>query len=137
MSFSDIYAISEYGMDIERMRLKAASLNIANENTIYNKKTLKNNSKIGALQVTATPKFIDSLNQPTQINYSYDGKLRNVYKPSHASADSNGIVYMPNISLSDQMITLTSAQRGYDANVKVINTIYTMAQKTMEIGKNR
>ncbi|MRX26852.1 flagellar basal body rod protein FlgC [Kangiella sp. HZ709] len=137
MSFGEIYAISEYGMNLERMRLKAASLNIANENTIYSNNALKNKSNLGAVQVNASPKFIDSLNNSGSVSYYYDGDLRSVHKPNHSEANSDGMVFMPGISLSDQMITLTSSQRGYEANVKALNTIYSMAQKTMEIGKNR
>ena len=137
MSFSEIYSISEFGLDVERTRLKAAALNIANQNTIYDHNSIKNNRNIGSVEVSSRPTFIDTLNKTANITYYYDGNLRSVYKPEHAAADQNGMIHMPKIDISQQMITLTSAERAYDANVKVINTIYSMAQKTMELGNNR
>ena len=45
---------------------------------------------------------------------------RLVYSPDHPLADDEGMIRMPDIDLSDQMTQLMIAQRGYQANLSVV-----------------
>lgn len=56
-----------------------------------------------------------------------------VYNPNHPDADKDGYVYMPNISLSQEMTDMIFATRLYEANVNVFNASKKMAQDTLQI----
>jgi flagellar basal-body rod protein FlgC len=48
-----------------------------------------------------------------------DPNGRIVYEPNNPMADENGMVRRPDIDLTDQMVYLQLAQRGYQANIDV------------------
>ncbi|CAM3418509.1 flagellar basal body rod protein FlgC [Aeromicrobium ponti] len=58
-----------------------------------------------------------------------------VYDPTHAEADENGYVEMPNVDPLREMVDLISTTRSYEANVTVFNASKGMMMKALEIGK--
>ena len=63
------------------------------------------------------------------------GEGRMVYEPSNPLADSNGYVKYPDIDLGDQMAELMMAQRGYQANVAVIERAKDAYAAALQLGK--
>lgn len=58
-----------------------------------------------------------------------------VYNPQHPHADGNGLVTMPNVNLSYEMVDLITASRAYEANLTVAKNARQMALRTLEIGR--
>ena len=58
-----------------------------------------------------------------------------VYDPTHADADENGYVRMPNVDVAREYVDMISATRSYEANITVMNATKRMALKALEIGK--
>ena len=58
-----------------------------------------------------------------------------VYNPQHPDADRDGLVTMPNVNLSYEMVDLITASRAYEANLSVVKNARQMAMKTLDIGK--
>ena len=58
-----------------------------------------------------------------------------VYNPQHPDAGVNGLVTMPNVNLSYEMVDLITASRAYEANLAVAKNARQMAMKTLQIGK--
>lgn len=58
-----------------------------------------------------------------------------VYNPQHPDADADGLVTMPNVNLSYEMVDLITASRAYEANLAIVKNARQMAAKTLEIGK--
>jgi len=58
-----------------------------------------------------------------------------VYNPQHPDASADGLVTMPNVNLSQEMVDLITASRTYEANLSVVKNAHQMAMRTMEIGK--
>lgn len=58
-----------------------------------------------------------------------------VYNPTHPHADESGMVRMPNVSLSREMVDLISASRSYEANLSVVRTARQMAQRALQMGR--
>ncbi len=58
-----------------------------------------------------------------------------VYNPQHPDADRDGLVTMPNVNLSYEMVDLITASRAYEANLSVVKNARQMAMKALEIGK--
>jgi flagellar basal-body rod protein FlgC len=60
--------------------------------------------------------------------------LKSVFDPSHPDADETGLVLVPNVNLMEEMVSLLSASRVYEANVAAFNAAKTMALRALEIG---
>lgn len=58
-----------------------------------------------------------------------------VYNPQHPDAGPDGLVVMPNVNLSYEMVDLITASRAYEANLSVVKNARQMALKALEIGK--
>ena len=59
--------------------------------------------------------------------------LPRVYNPGHPDADAEGFVMMPNVSLPKEMVDLISANRGYEANLKVLRSYRDMVQQSLTL----
>lgn len=58
-----------------------------------------------------------------------------VYNPQHPDAGPDGLVTMPNVNLSYEMVDLITASRAYEANLAVAKNARQMALQTLQIGK--
>ncbi len=60
---------------------------------------------------------------------------RVVHQPDHPLADAQGLVRFPDIDLGDQMAQLMMSQRGYQANLAVIDRARDAYQAALQLGK--
>lgn len=58
-----------------------------------------------------------------------------VYNPASPDANAQGMVTMPNVNLSYEMVDLITASRAYEANLAFAKDAKTLAEKTLDIGK--
>ena len=58
-----------------------------------------------------------------------------LYLPDHPHANAEGMVEMPNVKVSMEMVDLITSSRIYEANLNVLQTSRTMAEKTLAIGR--
>lgn len=58
-----------------------------------------------------------------------------MYNPGHPDADENGMVQMPNVEVSKEMVDMIMASRGYEANLTSIKTARQMAQQAITMGR--
>jgi flagellar basal-body rod protein FlgC len=64
-----------------------------------------------------------------------DAAGRVVYEPQNPLADKDGNVRYPDIDLSDQMGQLMIAQRGYQANLSVVDRAKDAYEAALQLGK--
>jgi flagellar basal-body rod protein FlgC len=64
-----------------------------------------------------------------------DAEGRMVFQPDHPYADEDGYVRYPDIDLGDQMVSLMMAQRGYQANLAVVDRAKVAYQQAIQLGK--
>ena len=60
---------------------------------------------------------------------------RLVHEPGNALADANGYVRYPDIDLGDQMSQMMMAQRGYQANLAVVDRATQAYQAALQLGR--
>ncbi|GAB2693985.1 flagellar basal body rod protein FlgC [Thalassiella azotivora] len=63
------------------------------------------------------------------------GEGRMVYEPDHPLANEDGNVVYPDIDLGSQMTQLIMAQRGYQANLAVVERAKDSYQTALSIGR--
>jgi flagellar basal-body rod protein FlgC len=64
------------------------------------------------------------------------GEGRLVYEPTHPLADADGYVRYPDIDMGSQMGQLIMAQRGYQANLSVVDRAKDSYQQAIQLGRN-
>lgn len=143
MDLAEINAITQFGMNFESMRMKVASSNIA----FANQKASSPNDVYKAIAVDIQgfyqniqhasnfSDFAKQLSNVTELNVKEVGSVKSQYLPKDPDANSAGYVYRPDINMTNEMLTLTTAIRAYEANVKAYNTASSMSKKALEIGK--
>ena len=57
--------------------------------------------------------------------------LTQVYNPGHPDADINGFVLYPNVSIPIEMVNLITANRAYEANIKVMQAFRQQAEQAL------
>lgn len=65
-----------------------------------------------------------------------DAVGRLVHEPSHPLADADGMVRYPDIDLASQMGQMIMAQRGYQANLAVVDRAKDAYQAALQLGRN-
>lgn len=119
------------GLTVHRKWLDAISDNMANINTARP----TSEDAFQARYVVA--RQLDGADGGAQVSGialgSKDGRL--VYDPDNPLADNQGMVRMPDIDLSSQMTQLIMAQRGYQANLSVVDRAKDMYQQALNLGR--
>jgi len=72
--------------------------------------------------------------QVTGISFG-DATGRLVHDPTNPMADADGMVRYPDVDMGDQMTQLMIAQRGYQANLAVIDRARDAYQQALSIGR--
>lgn len=131
MSLFDAIGIAGTGVTVHRKWLDAVSDNLANMNNV-------SSTADGAFR----ERFI--LAQPAEDGKgaqvggaafgSAEGRL--VYEPDHVLADANGYVRYPDIDMAEQMGSMIMAQRGYQANLAVVDRARTAYEAALQLGRN-
>jgi flagellar basal-body rod protein FlgC len=113
-----VFGIAGSGVAVHRKWLDAVSDNIANVNTVRR----TDEEAFRARFVVAQAMDYGSGQGGVQVRGIELGDPvgRLVYDPQHPLADAEGYVRRPDIDLGSQMTQLIMAQRGYQANIAVV-----------------
>lgn len=148
MDMFSVFDISAAGMNLERVRLDVAAVNLANAHTTQ----APDGQVFRPLRVVARPGTAQAFDvmlagmrmatrvNPTQFNISVEPvntPPRLVYEPGHPDANSKGFVAYPDINPVSEMVNLIGITRAYEANVRAMNMAKSMALKALEIGNGR
>ncbi|MDT7953158.1 MAG: flagellar basal body rod protein FlgC [Acetobacteraceae bacterium] len=135
MDISKAIAISASGMDAQTARLRVIAENLANQDSTgstpgaepYRRKTIsfedRLDREIGVDTVRVRKVGVDKSDLPKR------------YDPSHPAADAEGYVRTPNVNSFVEIMDMREAQRGYSANLNVMEVTRTMLTRTIELLK--
>jgi len=115
MVVDSIFAASRFGLEFERLRLEAASHNIAVANTPNTPGHPAQLMRAVAPYGTSFGAAIGVTDQdlPSQpVLVAIDAQAREVRDPSDPMADKNGMVSYPRVDLVQEMSTLNEASRA-------------------------
>lgn len=127
MSVESIMEATRAGLAYERLRMEAASRNIASSNVALPANATATRATVGA--------FASHLGGDMQTQL-LDGPAatRAVHDPAHPLADADGMVRYPATNMVEEITSLMTASRGYEANVRAFNLLRGMVAKAFEIG---
>lgn len=135
MDVRDSLVIAASGMKVQSDRLRIVSQNIANADSVgdkpgatpYRRKTIsfKNvlDREMGVEKVAVNKYDVDR------------SDFIKKYDPTHPAADNEGYVLRPNVNTMIEMVDMREAQRGYEANLNVVEVSKSMLQQTIGLLK--
>lgn len=125
--------ISAAGMHAQSNRLRVVAENLANADSLaegpgdmpYQRKTVsfsnELNRELGVPLVRVSHYGTD------------DTPFEKRHDPGHPAADAYGYVELPNVNPMIEMMDMREAQRGYEANLNVIEVSKSMLQRTIDV----
>ena len=123
------------GMTVFRTWLDAVADNIANVSTVTSTDEAAFQARyIEAEAIGYTGEGVGQGSRVASVQFG-DAEGRLVSDPNHPLADENGLVRMPDVDLADQMTQLISAQRGYQANLAVVERARDAYSQAIGIGR--
>lgn len=132
MSFDDLLSgcnICTTGLSAERLRMEVVASNIANAQTTRGPNGGPYRRQQVLFEATLNNRLRAAAGGPALLGVNVVGvhddptELPRVYQPGHPDADMQGFVTMPNVSLPIEMVNLMTANRAYEANLKVLQAI--------------
>jgi len=145
MNFFQAFQISASGMAVEKTRLDAIAVNLANVNSSrgasgggFKPLRVVSGERMpsafdAALSRSGTPLMGAQVYEVRHV----DVPDRLVYEPGHPDANARGFVAYPGISTVNEMVNLIGAVRSYEANVAAMNATKSMALKALEMGSGK
>jgi flagellar basal-body rod protein FlgC len=126
--------IASTGVTVYRKWLDAVSDNIANLSTV----TRTSGDAFRSKYVVAQAVDYGSGDGGVQVGGVAEGSGvgRLVYEPDHPLADANGYVKYPDIDLGAQMAQMMMAQRGYQANLAVVDRAHDAYSAAIQVGRS-
>ena len=127
--------VTASALNAEQIRMDVVAENIANAYTTKGTDGQAYKRKVVSFESMMQPGATGSAKsvQVSQISTD-DTPGPKIYDPANPDADKQGMVEMPNVNLSSEMVDLMSASRAYEANLAVIRNAKQMAAKALTIG---
>lgn len=137
MSLYSNMRISQSGLEASRMRLEAASSNLANADAsaadptqVYQVQRVIQTTRhqefkhhLQKLEGRGVRSEIQELSRQTRIEYD----------PDHPDADANGNVHYPDVDFNEEMAEMVSARRAYQAGLAAYSEAKEMFHNTLDI----
>ena len=133
MAIFDTFGISGSGLMTHRKWLDAVSDNIANVNTVRRTDEDAFQQRMVVAEAVEYGTGEGGVRVARAEFGNAEGRL--VYQPDHPLADEAGYVKYPDIDLGDQMSQMIMAQRGYQANLAVVERATEAYRAALQLGK--
>jgi flagellar basal-body rod protein FlgC len=126
--------VASTGVTVHRKWLDAISDNIANVNTARPTSAAAFQARYVIARSVTSPDGAGGVQVGGIALGNAQGRL--VHDPQHPMADAGGYVRMPDIDLGSQMTQMIMAQRGYQANLAVVDRAKDAYQAAIQLGRN-
>lgn len=131
--FSDVFKVATAGMRAQGDRLRIIAENIANANSTglspgaepYRRRQITFKEVLDTSSGLSTVKVASITGDMTPFGREFN--------PSHPAADADGYVLKPNVKSLVESIDMKEAQRSYEANLSVIDTVKNMLARALDI----
>lgn len=137
MSLFNVFDVAGSAMSAQSVRLNTTASNMANADSVGTTAESTYKSRQPVFSSLMNNGFKDD---DTGVGVQVLGivesqtPLEKKYDPGNPIANKDGYVYVPNVSLVEEMANMISASRSYQSNVEVINTSKQMLLQTLSLG---
>ncbi|RUL72727.1 flagellar basal body rod protein FlgC [Dyella choica] len=137
MVVDQIFSATRFGLEYERLRIEAASHNVAMANTPNQPGHPARLMRVSAPYAASFNAMLGDTGHsvPSQpVMLATEASTREEHDPNDPAADKNGMVSYPRVDMVSQMSALMDASRAYEANVRAFNTLRSMALHALDLG---
>ena len=135
MDINKALAVSSRGMAVQTARLRTIAENLANQDTTgsvagaepYRRKVISFENRLDRALGTETVRVKSIATDKSDLPQRFD--------PSHPAADAKGYVRTPNVNSFIEVMDMREAQRGYSANLNVMEVTRSMLTRTLDLLK--
>jgi flagellar basal-body rod protein FlgC len=131
MDYFKAFEVSAAGMAAQKARVDAATLNLANMHASIAPGTA-GYRPVTALIRSATTSFPRVMVAAELVERAV--VPRSAFEPGHPHADADGMVSYPAVDPTQEMMTVMTALRSYEANLAALQASRTLAARALEIG---
>ena len=137
MPLFNVFDISGSAMSAQSVRLNVTASNLANAESVGGSEE----STYHARSPVFSAMLKSMQGDPASVGVEVKGIVENNtpldkrYQPEHPLANEEGYVFLPNVSVVDEMANMISASRAYQSNVEVLNTSKQMILATLRMGQ--
>jgi len=137
-----IFNISNSGVNFYKNSLDAIAYNVANLSTVrsMSEGAVRRQSVVATSTEAPAPSMVGTggivgsgVTFKMVESDSAEGLV--TYEPDHVLADADGYVRRPDIDLTTEMADMIIAQRGYQANLAVIQRATEAYQAALQLGR--
>jgi len=137
-----IFNISSTGVNFYKNSLDAIAYNVANINTVRSMEqgAVRRQTVVGTADASPAPSMVGTGGTigngvSFKMVQSDSGEGLVTFDPEHPLANEDGYVRRPDIDLTTEMADMIIAQRGYQANLAVIQRATESYQAALQLGK--
>ncbi len=131
--FADVFKVATAGMRVQGERLRIIAENIANANSTglspgaepYRRRQIVFKEVLDNASGLSTVKVASVTNDASPFVKEFN--------PQHPAANAEGYVLKPNVKPLIESIDMKEAQRSYEANLSVIDTMKSMLARALDI----
>ena len=137
-----IFNISSTGVNFYKNSLDAIAYNVANINPVRSmeQSAVRRQTVVGTADASPAPSMVGTGGTvgngvSFKMVQSDSGEGLVTFDPEHPLANEDGYVRRPDIDLTTEMADMIIAQRGYQANLAVIQRATESYQAALQLGK--
>lgn len=144
MDFMTALDVAASGLSAKRTELNVISANLANVNTTRTAEGGPYRRKSVVLETTPTRSPFDQAMQSAMERELKGVRVTRVttdrrepkivHDPGHPDADAEGNVRLPDINVVEEMASMVTAMRSYEANAACVETVKRMYAKALQLG---
>jgi flagellar basal-body rod protein FlgC len=145
MSLFSVLSVSASGMAAQRTRAELLVENLANAETTrtpeggpYRRKdaVFQSESQVSPFSATFQSELEPAVTGVSVAEVVVDTREpEKRYLPGHPDADANGYVAFPRVNPAEDMVDLTGASRGYQANIAAMTAVKDMLHRSIDLLK--
>ncbi len=137
MSLFNILDIAGSAMSAQALRLNTTASNLANAESVSGSpaETYRARQPVFSAVMQALGE------SPAGVGVQVDGimesqaPVRKQYEPGHPLANNDGYIFLPNVSMVEEMANMISASRSYQTNSEVVKTSKQLFMRTLSLGQ--
>ncbi len=144
MSLFTVFDIAGSALGAQSLRLNVTASNMANANSASSSvdKTYRARQPVFSTLLSDLDSEDSTFGSDSGLGgVQVDGivesqaPLGREYQPGNPLADAQGYVFMPNVSMVEEMANMISASRSYQTNIEIMDASKQMLQRTLTLGQ--
>ena len=137
MSLFNVLDIAGSGMSAQALRLNTTASNLANAESVSGSESEVYRARQPVFSAVMKALGESPQGVGVQVNGIVESQapVRKQYEPGHPMANEDGNIFLPNVSMVEEMANMISASRSYQSNAEVAKTSKQLLMRTLSLGE--